>query len=144
MASLCDVNVLLALCSDRHTHHEVTCRWAEGVAKRHEIAVCRVSQLGLLRLLNNPAVMKEEALSTAECWRVYETLMDDERFVFRAEPAGLEAALKQATLPHSFAPKLWQDAYLAAFAVTAKLQLVTFDKGFQSFAELNHLLLPAK
>ena len=99
MATLCDVNVLLALCSDRHAHHGAACQWVEGVTKRHEIAVCRIAQLGLLRLLNNPAVMKEEALSTAECWRVYEALMDDERLVFRTEPAGLEAALKQATLP---------------------------------------------
>ncbi len=137
MTTLCDVNVLLALCSDRHVHHGVACQWAEGVAKRHEVAVCRVTQLGLLRLLNNPAVMKEEALSTEECWRVYETLMEDERFVFRAEPAGLEGALKKATLPQSFAPKLWQDAYLAAFAMGAGLQLVTFDRGFRNFGGLN-------
>lgn len=64
MAALCDVNVLLAMCSDRHVHHGVASEWAGGVTKRHEIAVCRVTQLGLLRLLNNPAVMKEEALTT--------------------------------------------------------------------------------
>jgi len=140
---LCDISVLLPLCSDRHVHHQAACAWVEEVKKRHEIMVCRVTQLGLLRLLNSPAVMKEDALPTAECWRVYETLMGDERFVFRPEPADLEKALKSATLPYSFAPKLWQDAYLAAFAISAGLQLVTFDRGFRGFRGLDCLVLTA-
>lgn len=35
-----------------------------------------------------------------------------------------------------FSPKLWQDAYLAAFAVTADLGLITFDHGFSKFTGL--------
>ena len=143
MPSLCDVNVLLPLCTDRHVHCAAARAWAETITQPHALSVCRVSQLGLLRLLNNPVVMKEHALSTIECWRVYDTLMTDERFVFRPEPAGLERALQKLTRPHSFAPKLWQDAYLAAFAIAGGLQLVTFDQGFRSFVGLDCRVLSA-
>lgn len=39
------------------------------------------------------------------------------------------------------APKLWMDAYLAAFAVAGGYQLVTTDKAFKQFKGLNHLVL---
>ena len=41
--------------------------------------------------------------------------------------------------PHS--PKLWQDAYLAAFAVATDVCLVTFDQGFRKFRRLRSLIL---
>jgi predicted nucleic acid-binding protein len=41
-----------------------------------------------------------------------------------------------------FAPKLWSDAYLAAFAIAGGYQLVTFDRGFKQYANLTATLLP--
>ena len=38
-------------------------------------------------------------------------------------------------------PKLWMDAYLAAFAIAAKQQLVTTDKAFRQFKDLDLLVL---
>jgi len=35
----------------------------------------------------------------------------------------------------------WADAYLAAFAKTANLELITFDKGFAQFAGLRLTIL---
>jgi hypothetical protein len=99
--------------------------------------VCRHSQLGLLRLLSNPVVMRGRACATDEAWRVYDTLMSDDRFVFREEPASVEARLREYTRGFPFSPKLWQDAYLAAFTFEAGLRLVTFDGGFQKFRGLD-------
>lgn len=56
MPMLCDVNVLLAFATDRHVHHPIALRWLDGIAAG-EAVVCRMVQTGLLRLLNNPAVM---------------------------------------------------------------------------------------
>ena len=41
--------------------------------------------------------------------------------------------------------RLWTDAYLAAFAVSAQLPLSTFDRGFQQFegVTLDFVDLPA-
>jgi hypothetical protein len=41
------------------------------------------------------------------------------------------------------APKLWMDAYLAAFAIAGGMRIVTLDKDFRNFESqgLNLLLL---
>lgn len=60
------------------------------------------------------------------------------------EPAGLQAKLREFTKGFPFSPKLWQDASLAAFAVSAGLGFVTFDQGFDKFAGLRpEILLPS-
>jgi predicted nucleic acid-binding protein len=71
--ALCDVNVLLALATDRHVHHPLAVRWLDRVAAG-EAVVCRMAQTGLVRLLNNPAVMREEALDAAACWALWHRL----------------------------------------------------------------------
>lgn len=134
--ALCDVNVLLALVTDRHTLHGLAARWAESIPPGGAV-LCRTAQMGLLRLLNNPAVMQEEVLDTAGCWAIWRRLLDDERFRFAPnEPAGLEAAFERFTRARSFTPRLWTDAYLAAYAHVARLMLVTLDHGFRSFSGL--------
>jgi len=141
MASLCDVNLLLALCDEEHAHHIPANEWFETISRPSEIALCRVSQLGLLRLLTNPAVMREGVCTTEEAWRHYDTVMADDRFVFVGEPARVEDRLREFTQGFPFAPKLWQDAYLAAFAIEAGLRLVTFDGDFRKFKGLDSLVL---
>ncbi len=57
MPSLCDVSFLLPLCHGQHEHHAAAKEHLDGVAASGELVVCRLSQLGLLRLLSNPSVM---------------------------------------------------------------------------------------
>jgi uncharacterized protein len=136
MPALCDVNVLLALVTDRHAFHSRAVHWAESVPASGAV-LCRVTQMGLLRLLNNPAVMQEEVLGTADCWSVWRRLLEDERFRFSLEePPALDVAFERFTLGRSFSPRLWTDAYLAAYANAGRLTLVTFDKGFRGFPGL--------
>jgi predicted nucleic acid-binding protein len=68
-------------------------------------------------------------------------MMSDDRFMFQNEPAGVEARLRELTRGFRFSPKLWQDACLAAFAVEAKLRMVTFDGGFTKFKGLDCMVL---
>jgi predicted nucleic acid-binding protein len=62
----CDVNVLLALVTDRHASHAAAVRWLDGVPAGEAI-ICRLAQTGLLLLLNNPAMMHEDVLDTMAC-----------------------------------------------------------------------------
>jgi len=140
MASLCDVNCLLAVCYDRHVHHPATLAWLEQQGAL-SVGICRNTQLGLLRLLTNASVMIGDVCNLKKSWNVYDTLMNDERFVFYAEPIDLEQNFRRYTASGRVSPKLWQDAYLAAFAHAAKLHLVTFDRGFQQFEGLRFTLL---
>ena len=68
---------------------------------------------------------------------VLDDMMVDDRFSYWDEPNGLLLKLRLFTKGYPFSPKLWQDAYLAAFAMAGNLQLVTFDAGFQKFEGLS-------
>lgn len=136
MPALCDVNVLLALVSDRHVFHDSAAHWAETLPA-NEAVICRVAQMGLMRLLNTPAVMGDEAHSADDCWALWRRLLEDERFHFTTvEPAGLDAFFERFTAGRAFSPRLWTDAYLAAYAQSAQATIVTFDRGFRGFAGL--------
>ena len=133
MRGLCDANVLLALAHARHTHHHPAVNWM-ATARAGEAGLCRFTQLAVLRLLANRVVMGEAVRTNTDAWRVVRNLHGDPRFAWHAEPPGLDAQFAQyAPWPHS-SPNRWQDAYLAAFAAAAGLELVTFDGGFTSFA----------
>ena len=133
---LCDVNVLLALATDRHAAHTAAVRWLDDVPAGGA-TICRIAQTGLLRLLNNPAVMREDVLDTTACWGLWRRFLEDERIHFiPTEPPSLDAAFERFTSGRMFTPKLWTDAYLAAYAQVSGLVLVTFDHGFRQFDSL--------
>ena len=141
MRTLADVSWLLPLCYGGHEHHQVARRWLEALPVGDDVVVCRLAQMGLLRLLSNPSVMGADVCATDAAWRLNDRLFGDARFTFEVEPPTLEAELRRLTKGFPYSPKLWQDAYLAAFAVAADLPLVTFDQGFRKFRRLRSLVL---
>lgn len=141
MPSLCDVNVLLALCCEDHTQHKPALRWLDTINDSASILVCRVTQLSLMRLLNTPSAMLGKPHTVAQVWRDYDMLMADQRFIFAHEPSRLDSILRANMSGHLVSPKLWQDAYLAAFALAVGLTLVSFDVGFRQFKKLDLNLL---
>ena len=67
MIYLPDVNIWIALTSNRHVHHQLATEWLHGVG-HDTVAFCRVSELGFLRLLTNAHVMGKDVLSPAQAW----------------------------------------------------------------------------
>jgi predicted nucleic acid-binding protein len=57
------------------------------------------------------------------------------------EPGGLEPRWKELARRDDASPKLWTDAYLAAFALAAGCRMVTTDADYRQFAGLDLLLL---
>ena len=137
-----DVNVWLALAYEGHQHHESATGW---FAKRNGETVyfCRFTQLGLLRLLTRPSVMREDVRNQTEAWETYDSFLQDERVSFRieADPEPVESALRKLTSNNRSPSQQWPDAYLAAFARAAGLTLVTFDRGLRQMALGNTVLL---
>jgi toxin-antitoxin system PIN domain toxin len=136
-----DVNVWLALVFNAHVHHPLALAWFNSLTDE-TCHFCRLTQLGFLRLANNPKVFPNDAVSVAVAWQLYDTTLTDPRVSFAAEPAGLEAAWRQFTHGQQFSPKLWNDAYLAAFAQAGGHEVVTFDQGFAQYAGVALKLLP--
>lgn len=106
---------------------------------------CRQTQLSFLRLLTNPAVLApygNPPLTNTAAWQAFEALLADDRVVLRTdEPVGFEPRWMAFAARETASPKLWMDAYLAAFAVTDRDRLVTTDGDFRQFDGLDLLLL---
>jgi len=76
--------------------------------------------------------MKNKPLSFDEAWRVYDSLLVDERVVFSPEDSRADRVFRTNTTGPASAPKVWADAWLLAVAEAAGGILVTFDKALAS------------
>lgn len=134
---LADVNVWLALVHEGHEHHQAARKWFHALGAR-EAAFCRLSQLGVLRLLTTAQVMKDSVHSMNAAWSIVDALHQTGRVTFLEEPPLIESALRSLTAANRSSPKFWTDAYFAVFAKQAGVQLATFD---QALAEHGATLL---
>ena len=56
------------------------------------------------------------------------------------QPEAIEPEFRRFSALRSWSPKVWADAYLAAFAAVAGLRLVTLDRGLRSLGADVHVL----
>ena len=133
--SLPDVNVWIALAAEGHVHHLPARKWfAKQPAA--SVAFCRITQMGLLRLLTNSSVMGRGPRTIVQAWDTFAQLRADRRSVIAVEPDGVESAWRQLMTQAGVGPSSWTDACLAAFAEAHSFTLVTFDTGFQRWPAL--------
>jgi len=125
---LVDLNVWLAIVWGRHEHHDIAKKWFD--AEEDDLIFCRVTQLGLLRLVTNAAVTGSDALLRRRAWDLYAELIADPRIRFLAEPHGLEVFWVAFSKRDDRSHLLWTDDYLAAFAQASEAEIITFDKAF--------------
>lgn len=126
-----DTNFWIALTFDAHAHHRAANEWFQGRDTRL-CHFCRVTQMSFLRLCTQPAVAGRQVMNLTEAWLAFDKILSDERVrIIDAEPAGLETLWRKHTQLPTPSHHVWTDAYLAAFAEAAGLELVTFDRGFK-------------
>lgn len=138
---LVDVNVWLAIVYDLHVHHEPAMAWFSSLGSQ-SACLCRITQLGLLRLLTNTKVMGVDVRGQAQAWRILDALLEDERVSFLAEPSDLDVTFRLMTKTSQPAVNVWTDAYLAAFSRAAGVEMATFDRAFSRMPGLHVRLLP--
>lgn len=97
---------------------------------------CRATQQSFLRLATTPAILTAygaDGFTNQDAAKLIQTLSDLSAVGTLEEPSGLESRwLELAGFP-SASPKVWMDAYLAAFAIRHKTEFVTLDRDFQNF-----------
>lgn len=132
MTYLADVNFWLALSIAEHVHHESANRFLDNllrVSVDNKITFCRVTQLGFLRLLTQPNVMKTSVLTPKRAWEFFDKLLEGDGIGYIDEPRGIELSWRETTSRQLFGnANNWTDHYLAAFAAAGGYTLVTFDK----------------
>jgi toxin-antitoxin system PIN domain toxin len=144
MKSLAGSNLWLALTLSQHVFHRTTRDWNGGLRQGETVAFCRATQQTFLRLLTTKEVLApygNAPLTNAEAWKKYDAWLATTLVTYEDEPAGMEAFWRRLRERRSASPKLWMDAYLAAFAIAGGFQLVTTDKAFKQFKDLDCLVL---
>jgi uncharacterized protein len=100
-----------------------------------QVAFCRITEMGFLRLVTNRHVMGVDVLTQGEAWKAYRRLASDGRIRFLSEPLAIEGAWHDLTTLGQPATNLWKDAYLEAFGRLSNARVVSFDRGFSRFAK---------
>ena len=123
----------LALSWASHRHSDAAWAWFSR-QEDHRFFFCRLTQLGLLRLLATSAVMGKDVQTIGEAWSVYDRWLEDSRVETRQEAFDLDAAFRAATRSVSrlSSPKALGDCYLLAVSQVTDATLVTFDRGLAS------------
>jgi toxin-antitoxin system PIN domain toxin len=133
---LLDINVWIAMAFDGHVHHPVARKWFDGLSDNDFCIFCRLTQQGFLRLASSPQIFGSNALTLVDAWQKYDAFLSDPRVSFMVEPVGIEQQWRDLTRTAIFSTKVWSDAWLAAFALAANLEVITFDKAFVQYAGL--------
>ena len=126
---LADINVWVAIAHQAHVHHEPARDWFHSLGP-DELFLCRLTQMGLLRLLTNHHVLGDQVKSQTEAWKVLDEFCRNARVQYIDEPGGVTGVFRQLTQGQLPSSKAWPDAYLGAVAVRSGLTVATFDKDF--------------
>ena len=135
--NLLDINVWIALAFNQHQNYNSARTWFDGLPGERRCYFCRFTQLGFLRLSTNPKANPLQTQTLNQAWAVYDETLLDPRVGFLAEPEGLEGPWRQWSQLGTYSHHVWNDAYLAAFALAGGCEVVTFDKGFGQFPGLS-------
>lgn len=135
-----DVNIWIALAFDTHVHHTIAKNWFDGL-RTERVFFCLMTQQGFLRLATDPRVLRSEAVTLSDAWKMHDHIGRDARITFAEEPAGIELLWRSYTQGETFTPKVWNDAFLAAFARAGAYELVTLDKGFTRYTDVKCTIL---
>jgi uncharacterized protein len=137
---LLDVNVWLALAYDQHPHHaSALAFWNQTQTDPNSrLWFCRVTMLGLVRLLCQPAVMQGDVLNLQRAWQIYQSFLKLPFVSMLSEPADVDNSIATFINPR-LSSKHLTDVYLFSLAQCARLRLVSFDVGFEQYAGGNGL-----
>ena len=141
---LVDTNVWIALTLHRHQFHRIVTDWSEQLPRQSTLLFCRATQQSFLRLLTTEHIMARythPAMTNHKAWQIMEAYLANPHIKFVDEPANLAAQWKNLVVRQTASPKLWMDAYLAAFAIAGNHEFVTTDSAFAQFPKLTATIL---
>lgn len=132
-----DTSVWIAWFFQKHPHHFLAGELLEARSAADPAWLSRATEQSFLRLAttaavcraySSPALTNIQATAALATWNAQLHI-----FCLNAEPEGTrELWLELAAIP-SASPKVWMDAYLAAFAIRASLSFATLDADFRRF-----------
>lgn len=130
MINLPDVNVWVAAVARNHEHHAAARTWLDR--QTDVLAFCRVTQMGVLRVLTTTSALRDDAVTRRKAWAIFDGWMRDSRVRFFEEPVDVESQWRALSERDDRSYHLWTDDYLAAFAQAVGATFITFDQAIQA------------
>jgi uncharacterized protein len=125
---LLDVNVLVALLDEEHTHHQVVTEWFDTPGLQW--ALCPFTEAGLLRHMTRPKIGD---LSMEDATAMLTQLEQEPGYHYQSISANWRTLCGQF-FKRLFGHKQITDAYLLGLAVREGLVLVTLDRAIVHLA----------
>lgn len=142
--ALFDANVWIALAFDAHPNHAAAVEAFRLQTPERPACFCRATEQSFLRLASTPAILRlcnASGLTNLDALAMFEGFMSSAVVEYRNESEGTVALWHRFAARPTASPQIWMDAYLAAFAITGGLKLVTFDSGFSQYEGLDPTIL---
>lgn len=133
---LFDTSAWLAAVFEQHPLHSLARRALQQATPTEPAVFCRATQQSFLRLVSTAALAKTYGvppLTNRDALMTLDTLQALPQLAWRDEPPGVFAQWCILAVLDSASPKVWMDAYLAAFAIAGGLRMVTLDRDFKNF-----------
>lgn len=145
---LLDSNVWLAAAFPSHIHHAAAQATLLGATQTQPALFCRATEQSFLRLATTPHLIAQYGavqITNATASAMLKSLLAKPHIGFSDEPPGTADLWHRLAACNTASPKVWMDAYLAAFAICGGLRLVTLDSDFHAYQthQLDLFLLPA-
>lgn len=131
MASLFDVNVLIASADERHAAHKSVHLWLNETAGK-PWATCPLTQAAFVRIISQPH-FHERPVSVREACELLAAIT--QRPGHRFWPMDIDLVEAVAPIQEKlFGHRQITDAYLLGLAIQNKGRLVTLDRGIETLA----------
>lgn len=136
-AALFDSSAWLAAVFPGHPFHARAQAALEAATAAEPALFCRATQASFLRLITTPQLLRQydaRHMTNRAALAVLQMLLARPQIAETEEPPGAAALWQRLGARDTASPKVWMDAYLAAFAITANLRFVTLDRDFETYA----------
>jgi len=134
--TLVDTNVWIAAVFTTHPFHALAQAALQQATPAAPAVFCRATEQSFLRLASTPVLLKvygAEGLTNRDALAALNALQALQQVCVREEPRGTLTLWHSLSALNRASPKVWMDAYLAAFATAGGLRLLTLDRDFKSF-----------
>ena len=135
--SLLDTNVWLAAVFTTHPFHQAAQKNLQQATPAEPAVFCRSTQQSFLRLASTPTLLRAygaTGLTNIDALVALGALLALPQVCEREEAPGTLALWHRLASRDTASPKVWMDAYLAAFAISGGLRMVSLDQDFKNFA----------
>lgn len=137
-AFLFDTNVWLAATFPNHIFYPLAQKALQQCTSAKPAIWCRATEQSFMRLASTASIQRAygaQGQTNRTVWQALDALQALPQVSWQAEPPGIFEKWRVLSALNSASPKVWMDAYLAAFAIQSGLRLVTLDKDFKNFVD---------